>query len=165
MYRYIELSFGYVEEGSMAHVLFYNNIKGFDRKEDALLDLALDLQELYERPRESTWAVKDCCKAAVAESVKYCPGCGRQLRHELSKEKFSEWIRRELLGGIADGSPDFDGGSDWWPWDGLEFIVKRTGEFALTSESLISVECAERVLANLAYDGLDSDWKSFYHVE
>lgn len=168
MIRYIELSFGYVEEGSAARVLFYNNIQGFNTKEDALLSLALNLRELFEEPREEPWAVKKCCKAAIKDgrTTKFCPNCGHQLYYELSKEKFSEWLVREIFNGVADGYPRIEEtDSGWWPWDGLGDILRRTDEFALTSDTLVSVECAENVLANLAYDGLDSDWQAYYQVD
>lgn len=121
--KYVAMHMGYVESGSAATLLLFNQTgTPFPTAKEALTHMAKGLFHKFLLDNSSTLEPRNhiysrCCKNTLARNppAKFCMDCSKRFDPEpITKETFVRWVE-QLLYCTADdwGGEDIEG---WWPW-------------------------------------------------
>jgi hypothetical protein len=139
--RYVALTMGYVESGTITSLLLENQT-GCEIKDakTALQHIAAGLFQKYlydhEYSLEPTNYPRECCKTLLKKkrTPKFCGECGARLIAEaIDREDYESWIY-ELTGKCADSyGEDIHG---WWPWVSVADVVDtQPGELVVIHQN------------------------------
>lgn len=149
--KYIAVTMGYVESGSVAFLVFENQTgEEFADNRAALNSLAgaLFQKYLYDygdqiKPRKRSLLL--CCEKTLQLDpvAKYCSRCARRFQDsQIAKDKYQNYINK-LIGCTADEFGEELPG--WWPWVSILDVMKNA-----TVDEVLSVrEMGETLFASL----------------
>lgn len=143
----IECNFGYVEDASIATVVFQAQGHAFPSKEEAVRSLAENLKSIFMDENNSKPKLRKCCKGKTG---KFCSECGSSLlAKEFDSEEFRYWLK-EIVKHTNDswGYPD---DADWEPGSSFNQLCQM-------KESGFDILCfsqADQILT----DALEDDYK------
>lgn len=162
--KYIVLSMGYVESGSVTSLILENQTGiEFETAKEALRNLASGVfkkywYEYHQDLEPTKHLYKQCCKKTVLDNTqaKFCMECGKSFKPVLIiKDQFISF-----LSGLCTATADDWGGDDipgWWPWVSVTTVMKN----ATVAEVLeISESGAEVVTEFLSPDDVPEQFRS-----
>jgi hypothetical protein len=149
--KYIAVTMGYVETGSVAFLVFENQTgEQFADRESALKSLASALFQKYlleneELSRTIKRSMFSCCERTLKLDTvaKYCSQCARWFQKtDISKEKYQIFIS-DMMSCCADSYGEDAPG--WWPWVSILDVMRNA-----TEDEVVSVpELGEVLLTHL----------------